>query len=189
MLPGTVLALCWQHPQQGCPGYTELGLSHTETGCSSYALQMLTQAEAIPLVDAGPGQPAEAQVGLSAAAAALELAQTDAAAAMPLAELQPVTAAPPTGGQQGATGPVHQSEGSSGWGRAAGVQTLGASQLALPAQPVLSPPSAVANILPVPPSKASLFRQQVESSDSEGPLPSIDSGPSDEDEDMDNASS
>ena len=131
----------------------------------------------------------DAEADLSAAAAALELAQTDAAAAMPLAELQHATAAPSTGEQQGATGAVHQSDGSSGWGGAAGTQTLGASQLALPVQPVLAPPSAVTKVLPAPPLKASLFRQQVESSDSEGPLPSIDSGPSEEDEDMDDASS
>ena len=131
----------------------------------------------------------DAQADLSAAAAALELAQTDAAGVASLAEPQPATAAPSSGEQQGATGAVHQSEDSSGEGGAAGAQTLGAAQLALPAQPVLAPPSAVAKAPPAPTSKASLFRQQIESSDSEGPLPSIDSGPSEEDEDMDDASS
>lgn len=131
----------------------------------------------------------DAQADLSAAAAALELAQTDAAGVASLAEPQPATAAPSSEEQQGATGAVHQSEDSSGGGGAAGAQTLGASQLALPAQPVLAPPSAVAKAPPAPTSKASLFSQQVESSDSEGPLPSIDSGPSVEDEDMDDASS
>ena len=132
----------------------------------------------------------DAKANLSAAAAALETAQTDAAAAAaPVAEIQHAIAPPSTGEQQGAMGAVHQSDGSSGWGGAAGAQKLGASQLALPAQPVPAPPSAVTKVLPAPPLKASLFRQQVESSDSEGPLPSIDSGPSEEDEDMDDASS
>ena len=131
----------------------------------------------------------DAQADLSAAAAALELAQTDAAAAVPLVELQHATAAPSTEEQQGATGAVHQSEDSSAWAGAAGAQTLEASRLTLPAQPVVAPPSAVVKVLPAPILKSSLFGQQVESSDSEGPLPSIDSGPSEEDEDMDDASS
>ena len=132
--------------------------------------------------------PVDAEADLSAAA--LELTQTEAAAAAaPLAELQHATAAPSAGEQQGATGAVHQSEGSSGWGGAAGAHTVGASQPAPPAQPVLVPPSAFVKVLPAPPSKASLLRQQVESSDSEGPLPSIDSGPSEEDEHTDDASS
>ena len=49
MQPDMVLALCWQQPQQGCPGCIELSLGHTETGCSSCTLQMLTQAEASQL--------------------------------------------------------------------------------------------------------------------------------------------
>ena len=39
-----VLAICWQQPQQGCPGCIELSLGHTETGCNSCTLQMLIQA-------------------------------------------------------------------------------------------------------------------------------------------------
>ena len=107
----------------------------------------------------------DAQADLSAAAA--EPAQTDAAAAVPLVELQHATAAPSTEEQQGAMGAVHQSEDSSGLGWGCWCADAWGTQLALPAQPVLAPPSAVVKVQPVPASKSSLCRRQLESSDSE----------------------
>ena len=144
--PGMVLALCWQQPQQGCPGCIRLSLGYVRTTCSSCTLQMLTQAEAKAAqlwVQPQGNTWARKQSCLLLQEPCSQLRQIllppfpwlSYSCSMPLVHPQLESC-------RGAMGAVYLSEDSSGWAGAAGAQTLEASRLALPAQPVMTPQNA-----------------------------------------------